>query len=116
MKIYTILLFLMTISVQQAHSQCSACTPQSGTCPPTGGLCNKLDTAYANHPYDKVISFFMPTTLTSPAILAQCQCNHVNLRTITVTGVSGLPTGVTYIISNGGTFNVQGGDSLGCAH
>ncbi|MDB5283686.1 MAG: conserved repeat domain protein [Bacteroidota bacterium] len=58
----------------------------------------------------------MPQVLTDPSILAQCSCNEVDLRHITVTGVSGLPAGVGYIISNGGSFNVQGGDSLGCAH
>ena len=115
-KTYLLVLLAIIGSFGKLSAQCSTCTPVSGTCPPTGGLCNKLDTAYANNPYDKVINFFMPQVLTDPSVLAQCSCNEVQLRAIHVTGVSGLPTGVTYLVSNGGNFDVQNGDSLGCAH
>jgi hypothetical protein len=115
MKYFTIALLLLVIG-SQSNAQCPTCTPAFITCPPSGGLCNKLDTAYANHPYLKVINFYMPQVITDPTILSQCDgCSQVDLLSITVTGVSGLPTGVNYLVSNGGYFNVQGGDTLGCA-
>lgn len=117
MKRYTVLLLIVfSIIGGNVWSQCTSCTPNPGNCPPAGGLCNKLDTAYAHHPYDKVITFYMPHYISSPAILSQCSCNSVELRQIRVTGVSGLPTGVSYLISNNGTFNVSSGDTMGCAH
>ena len=114
-KKFTIILLLLFFSISGAFAQCSLCTPVFSTCPPAGGLCNKLDTAYAHHPFSKVINFFMPKVITDPSILSQCSCNTVDLLRIRVTGVSGLPTGVSYLISNSGSFNVQAGDSLGCA-
>ena len=115
MKYFTLALLLLVIS-SQSNAQCPTCTPAFVTCPSAGGLCNKLDTAYANHPYNKVINFYMPQVITDPALLAQCDgCSQIDLESITVTGVSGLPTGITYLISNGGYFNVQNGDTLGCA-
>lgn len=91
-----ITLLLLTISLQALMSQpCSNCTPvYVPTCPPTGGLCSKLDTAYANNPFDKVINFYMPKFINSPALLAQCGgCSSIQLRQIDVVGVSGLPGG-----------------------
>src|SRR5581483_5687362 len=70
----------------------------------------------AHHPYNKTINFYTPQVLTDPSILSQCQCNYVELRHITVTGVSGLPTGVSYLISNNSYFDVEDGDTLGCAN
>ncbi len=116
MKKFTLLLGIIFTGFLQASAQCSICTPAFVNCPPTGGLCNRLDTAYANHPYDKIINFYMPKTLTNPTVLAQCQCSQVQLREIDVTGVSGLPGGINWTISNNGHFNVQNGDSIGCAH
>ena len=115
-KRYTLILLFVVLCLHQTMAQCPTCTPVFNTCPPAGGLCNKLDTAYANHPFNKVINFFMPKVLTDPALLAQCSgCSQIDLLSITVTGVSGLPTGVSYLISNNGYFNVQNGDSIGCA-
>jgi Secretion system C-terminal sorting domain len=112
---YTLILFLALMS-GMSMAQCPTCTPVFSTCPAAGGLCNKLDTAYAHHPFNKVINFYMPKVITDPALLAQCQgCSQIDLLHITVTGVSGLPTGVSYLLSNGGYYNVQGGDSMGCA-
>jgi hypothetical protein len=88
-KYFALFLFLFAISFQQLNAQCSTCTPMFTTCPASGGLCNKLDTAYANHPYNKVINFYMPKVLTDPSILSQCSCSTVDLESITVTGVSG---------------------------
>ncbi len=115
-KFILFLLVLLNTAYQTLNAQCATCTPAFITCPPTGGLCNKLDTAYANHPYDKIINFFMPKTLTNPTVLAQCQCSQVNLRQIRVTGISGLPGGINYTLNNGGQYDVQNGDSVGCAH
>ncbi len=114
-KNITIILLFFFFSIRGAFAQCSLCTPVFNTCPPAGGLCNKLDTAYAHHPFTKVINFFMPKVITDPSIISQCSCNTVDLLHIRVTGVSGLPTGVNYLISNNGSFNVVGDDSMGCA-
>ncbi len=114
-KFLVLSLLAFVISFQQLNAQCSTCTPAFVTCPVAGGLCNKLDTAYANHPYNKVINFYMPKVLTDPSILSQCSCNTVDLQHITVTGVSGLPTGITYLVSNNGYFDVANNDTLGCA-
>lgn len=112
--------FIFTLSLLafmlRTNAQCSMCTPVFQTCPPNGGLCNHLDTAYANHPYDKQLNFFMPQLLTDPSVLALCQCSSVNLRHITVAGTSGLPGGISYVVSHNSYFDVQNGDSLGCAH
>ncbi|HWB63491.1 MAG TPA: hypothetical protein VG603_08285, partial [Chitinophagales bacterium] len=116
-KIYAVLIVAMMFGNQWVSAQCSQCTPVFSTCPPAGGLCGHLDTAYANHAYDKVINFYMPKVLTDPSILSQCSCNEVHLRHITVTGVSGLPTGVGYSLSHSnGYYDVSNGDSLGCSH
>lgn len=115
-KIAFLFAFLLLVCMQKINAQCSSCTPVFSTCPPAGGICNRLDTAYANHPYDKVLNFFMPKQINDPAILSQCSCNQVNLLTITVTGVNGLAAGITYTLSQNGQYNVAGGDSLGCAH
>lgn len=114
-KLFTFL--MLSITVWAAYAQCNNCSPLFQNCSPTGGLCAKLDTAYANNPYDKTITFYMPKTLNDPSILAQCGgCNSVRLRNIRVTGVSGLPAGFqTPFFSNNGQYNVQNGDSLGCA-
>ena len=115
MKKLLFVLFMAIIGAQQLEAQCPTCTPMFVTCPVAGGLCNHLDTAYANHPYNKVVNFYMPKVLTDPSILSQCSCNTVDLLHITVTGVSGLPTGVTYLISNNSYFDVSNNDTLGCA-
>jgi type IX secretion system substrate protein len=116
MKHFILLLLVSIVTASHVSAQCPTCTPAFITCPPAGGLCNKLDTAYANHPYNKVINFYMPKVITDPTILSQCGgCSSVDLLSITVTGVSGLPTGITYLISNNSYFDVQNGDSLGCA-
>jgi hypothetical protein len=98
------------------YSQCPACTPVNCAAQrPTGGLCNTLPDDTAGQYYEEVISFYMPKVLTDPATLAQCSgCSSVQLRRIRVVGISGLPPGMTYSASQGGVYNVQGGDSLGC--
>src|SRR5687767_2604006 len=99
MKKFTLLFCILFSLFYKSNSQCSQCTPVFGTCPPTGGLCNRLDTAFANQQYDKQVNFYMPNRLSNPSVLAQCSCNYVELRVIRVTGVSGLPAGITYTLS-----------------
>lgn len=104
------------MACNNAQAQCTTCTPTFvPTCPAAGGLCTRLDTGYASLPYTKVMNFYMPQTLNAPSILSECSCNQVDLNSLTVTGVGGLPAGLTYVLSNGGTYNVAGGDTLGCA-
>ena len=118
MKYFLPALFACIMCLPQANAQCPTCTPMFvNTCPATGGLCEKLDTGYAHHPYTRILNFYMPKKLTDPSILSQCDgCSQVDLNSITVTGVSGLPTGVNYIISNNGYFDVANNDTLGCAN
>ncbi len=106
----------MVIASERVNAQCSTCTPVFGNCPADGGLCNSLGTGYANNNYDQTINFYMPHKLTNAAVLAQCSCSYVDLNSITITGVSGLPVGLTYTMSNNGQYNVQGGDTTGCIH
>jgi hypothetical protein len=117
MKNFTLLVIATLLASSQLNAQCSTCTAAFlTTCPSGGGLCNKLDTAVANHPYTKVIDFYMPKVINDPTILAECDgCSQVDLLSITVTGVSGLPTGINYLIGNNGYFDVQNNDTLGCA-
>ncbi len=116
-RVYSLLLVLLVFCELNTQAQCTTCTPTFvPSCPTAGGLCTRLDTGYASLPYLKVMNFYMPAILTDPSILSQCDgCSQVDLNQITVTGVGGLPAGITYVLSNGGTYNVQGGDSLGCA-
>jgi Secretion system C-terminal sorting domain len=116
-RVYFLLSMLFVFCETALQAQCTSCTPAFiPTCPTTGGLCSRLDTAYASLPYSKVINFYMPAVLTDPSILSQCDgCSQVDLNQITVTGVGGLPAGINYSLSNGGTYNVQGGDTIGCA-
>lgn len=112
-----IFVVVLAASLQQLSAQCTSCTRVFTNCPPIGGLCNKLDTAYAHHPFDKIVNFYMPHILTSPLVLAQCGgCTYVELDTLTLTSVNGLPTGISYTVSNGGNFYVVNGDTSGCSH
>jgi len=117
MKHFTLLIIVTLLAITLVNAQCATCTATFlNTCPNGGGLCNKLDTAIANHPYTKVIDFYMPKVITDPTILAECDgCSQVDLLSITVTGVSGLPTGINYLVGNNGYFDVQNNDTLGCA-
>lgn len=110
--------FVLLLATYFANAQCSACTAAvTPTCPPTGGLCAKLDTAYANQPYSKVIPFYMPKFLSPSQVNISCGgCSSIKLRRIDITGVSGLPGGFgTPYYSQNGSYNVEGGDSVGCA-
>lgn len=117
MKRILLLSILIISGFTYASAQCSQCTPVNCAAQkPTGGLCNYMPDDTAGVPYDAVISFYMPHVLTDPNTLNQCGCSSVNLRKITVVGIQGLPTGITYTISQGGVYNVAGGDTLGCVH
>lgn len=114
-RILFTLLFLLT-AYQWADAQCAACTPVNCSAQkPTGGLCNALPDDTAGQPYNEVISFYMPRKLTDPTTLSQCGgCSSVDLRRIDIVGIQGLPPGITFSASQNGSYNVQGGDSLGC--
>lgn len=118
MKKVLLFIFLFSASMQMLKAQCSACTPVNCAAQkPTGGLCNSLPDDTAGQPYDAVISFYMPKQLTDPTTLSQCGgCSSVNLRQIDIVGIQGLPPGLTYSMSQNGSYNVQGGDSFGCVH
>ncbi|MFN8285791.1 MAG: T9SS type A sorting domain-containing protein [Chitinophagales bacterium] len=118
MKKVLLFVFLFSASMQMLRAQCSACTPTNCSAQkPTGGLCNSLPDDTAGQPYDAVISFYMPKQLTDPTTLGQCGgCSSVTLRQIDIVGIQGLPPGLSYYKSQNGSYNVQGGDSLGCVH
>lgn len=111
-------LFLLGAGFNLAKAQCSACTPVDCSATlPTGGLCNYLHDDTAGKPYEDVISFYMPDNLSDPVTLSKCGgCSSVSLRQIDVVGIQGLPPGLTYSISQNGSYNVQGGDHFGCVH
>lgn len=115
-KYFTLLLFVALFATERVQAQCAQCTPTNcAVTRPTGGLCNELPDDTAGQFYDNVVSFYMPRVLTDPTTLAQCSgCNSVLLRRIDIVGISGLPPGVTWTASGNGSYNVQGGDSLGC--
>ncbi|MFN8298467.1 MAG: T9SS type A sorting domain-containing protein [Chitinophagales bacterium] len=116
MKRLLLALFLATGIAQLANAQCAQCTPVNcSSTKPTGGLCNNLPDDTAGKTYDNVISFYMPKKLTDPTTLSQCGgCSSVDLRQIDIVGIQGLPPGLSYTASQGGSYNVAGGDSLGC--
>lgn len=114
-----ILLIWMSVVVfaGAATAQCLTCVPAMTGCNPSGGICGHSVVGMANHPYSTNISFYMPKRLNDPSILSQCSCNEVDLHTIKVTGVGGLPTGINATFDHANaTYDVQGGDSLGCAN
>jgi len=117
MKRILLLSILIISGLTYATAQCSQCTPiNCAAQKPAGGLCNSMPDDTAGQPYDATISFYMPHTLTDANTLAQCGCSSVTLRKITVVGIQGLPTGITYTISQGGVYDVAAGDTLGCVH
>lgn len=117
LKKFTFIALLCLLIWQTAKSQCATCTPvDCSATKPLGGLCNNMPDDTASQFYDAVISFYMPYRLTDASTISQCQCNYVNLRNITVTGIQGLPVGMTYTLNSAnGEYNVQNGDTLGCA-
>lgn len=118
-------IFLLVLSLyclNETAAQCGAvCTPVFANCLPTGGLCNRADTGMANNPYTFTYQFYMPKKLTDPNTLSQCSgCNYVQLREIKITGIGGLPAGISeYRFSQSqspypGYYNVNAGDTMGC--
>ncbi|MCS6934358.1 MAG: T9SS type A sorting domain-containing protein [Chitinophagales bacterium] len=117
MKKFVALAFCV-LGTYYAFAQCNSCTPSfTSTCPPSGGLCAKLDTVYVNQPFSKVIPFYMPRFINPNQISTPCGgCTSIKLRRIDVTGVSGLPGGFqTPYFSQNGSYNIQNGDTIGCA-
>lgn len=119
-KIFTAILFSAGLFLNTAIAQCPIIPPVFGGCPPTGGLCGGFDTAMANQPYQSVINFYMPKKLTDPGTLSQCQCSYVELKTIKISGIGGLPTGLNYTFNKSqapykGYYDVANNDTLGSA-
>ncbi|MCW5908250.1 MAG: T9SS type A sorting domain-containing protein [Chitinophagales bacterium] len=116
MKQILLAILAIAFGYQYTTAQCAMCTPVSCSAQkPTGGLCNNLPDDTAGQYYDEVISFFMPKKLTDPTTLSQCGgCSSVDLRQIDIVGIQGLPPGLSYTMSQNGSYNVQNGDSLGC--
>ncbi len=98
-------------------AQCLTCTPSITGCAPAGGICGHSAVGMVNHPYTTNISFYMPKTINDPAFLSQCSCSQINLNEIKVTGVGGLPTGISAFFNHANQdYNVAAGDSLGCVN
>ncbi|MCW3127921.1 MAG: C-terminal target protein [Bacteroidetes bacterium] len=117
MKKILLLWMSVVFLASAASAQCVGCVPSTAGCNPNGGICGHSVVGMANHPYTTNISFYMPKRLNDPAILSQCSCNEVDLHTIKITGVGGLPTGVNATFDHANqTYDVQAGDSLGCAN
>lgn len=113
--------FLFILCCYFASAQCPSCTPAFVGCKAAGGLCGSTPVGMANKPYTGNLNFYMPKKLSDPTTLAQCSgCSYVNLRHIKITGVGGLPVGMSYLFNKPnanykGYYDVQNNDTLGCA-
>lgn len=116
MKRFLLICFSVLAAHTAIYAQCASCTPiDCSVQKPTGGLCDTLPDGTAGVPYDTVISFYMPNTLTDPTTLGQCGgCSSVTLRQIDIVGVQGLPPGLTWTASDNGSYDVDGGTNFGC--
>lgn len=111
--------FITTLFFLAAHivrAQCPGCVPVDCSAQnPDGGLCDTIITGMANHPLDKQISFFMPKEVYTTLLPGG---GYVQLDRIQVTGIVGLPLGLSWETSKSPSneyFPQQGGDSIGCA-
>ena len=117
-KIFTLTLLCVALLWKDTSAQCPIVTPNNTGCTPAGGLCNGFDTAMANQPYQTVVNFLMPKRLTDASTLSQCQCNYVELKTIKISGIGGLPTGLNYTFNKSlapykGYYDVTNNDTIG---
>ena len=62
------------------------------SCAPAGGPSNGFDTPMANQPYQTVVNFLMTKRLPDAGTLSQCPRTYVELKTIKISGIGGLPT------------------------
>lgn len=120
MRNFLLSIFLLCVT-QYSFAQCASCTPNNFGCTVFGGLCNKADTGMANQPYSTVIHFYLPKKLTDPATIASCSnCSYVKLNHIKISGLTGLPAGVSQYTFNHtqapwlGYYDVSLNDTLGC--
>jgi hypothetical protein len=109
--IFFLSLFLLS---NQAFSQCAGCI-LAPTCPasrPTGGLCRGDMKGMVSKPYSKDINFYMPKKINCADIGMGGSCTYVNLKQIKIASVTS-PPGIS-TTANKTTYNVIGGDTLGC--
>lgn len=110
----TVLFLFFSLAFLQIQAQCPDCEPDlecvgDGTFPLICPLV--FPDATANEYYETVLTFNLPPNIVDPETEVE-----VELQQITVTGVSGLPFGLTYTINvEGGTYFPSQGDEYGCA-
>lgn len=108
--------FIITMSMFSLRAQCPGCIPVDCSAQnPDGGLCDTIVTGMANNPMDEQISFFMPKQVYTTLLPGG---GYVQLDRIQVTGIVGLPLGLSWETSKSPSneyFPQQGGDSIGCA-
>jgi hypothetical protein len=97
-----------------AHAQCSDCVIDQTCSSPDGfpTVCPAtLPDAVVGTFYEQFLTFFMPATITDPG-----SGTVVDLISIEVTSISGLPFGTTYTLGDAdGIFYPGQGQNLGCA-
>src|SRR5687768_14320843 len=91
-RILTTTLIILTSFILRA--QCPGCVPVDCSAQnPDGGLCDTIVTGMANHPLDEQISFFMPKEVYTTLLPGG---GYVQLDRIKVTGIVGLPLGLSW--------------------
>lgn len=104
------LMFLPGIS----WAQCDACDPDL-TCTSTDGfptICPEfLPDGVAGEDYEVVMTFYLPENVTDPG-----SGISATLNSVTVTGISGLPSGLEVTLSDSdGVYEPPSGQTMGCA-
>ncbi|TVR82512.1 MAG: T9SS C-terminal target domain-containing protein [Chitinophagaceae bacterium] len=92
------LVFLFTIfTFVKLSAQCPTCIPDYGCGPPEGGVCTSVaPNATIGEYYEEDFSFYMPQVI---PVTGQ-PVSSVDLLEINITGVSGLPPGLTWKCNN----------------
>ncbi len=111
MKQLCILLISM-VAALALNAQCPGCIPVDCSAQnPDGGLCDSVMIGMANNPVDEQISFYMPKKIFRPEVNG-----FVDLQKIKITGVTGLPFGLTWESnrSPNNEYFPQNGDTVGC--
>jgi hypothetical protein len=96
-----LLLVLVLGLSYQANAQCPACTinvPGAATMPVDTIFLDTFPPAQKNQPYLQELSFRLPQTTTPIAALDPTTPTGLSLTSVTITGVSGLPLGMSYIL------------------
>ena len=109
-----LIVLLFAFASIQINAQCPDCTPDE-TCQGDGlfpAICPEvLPDATAGAYYETVLTFNLPSSVIDPDTELE-----VELQEVVVTGVSGIPFGVTYETNSpGGVYFPSQGDNYGCA-